>query len=231
MNILEFKSLIGEVKDVDVKGRTITGYLSAFGNKDFDGDIIEKGAFKKSITERKDNILFLNQHNWAQPHGKFKTLMEDDKGLYFESTPFVKGVTYSEDTLKLYEAGIINEHSIGFTTIKDHYEKESDTRYIKEVKLYEGSNVTLGANNQTPFTGFKSLTLKEINDKCDRLYKAIRNGNFTDETFVLLEYALKDLQLEAYELGKKSLTEVETITSIVEPIDPAEIINKFIKNI
>lgn len=231
MNILEFKSIVGEVKDVDVKGRTVTGYLSAFGNKDFDGDIIEKGAFKKSIDERKNSILFLNQHNWSQPHGKFNVLIEDEKGLYFESNPFVKGVSYSEDTLKLYEAGIINEHSIGFTTIKDHYDKESETRYLKELKLFEGSNVTMGANNQTPFTGFKSLNLSDINDKCTKLYKAIRNGDFTDETFSLLEYALKELQLQAYELGKKSLDEAEPITSKEEPINAIEIINKFITRI
>ena len=228
MNILQYKDFTGSVKDVDVKSKTVTGYLSAFGNKDFDGDIIEKGAFKKSINERKDQIFFLNQHNWQQPHGKFTTLIEDEKGLYFESTPFVSGVTYSEDALKLYEAGIIKEHSIGFVTMKDDYDEESKTRYLKELKLYEGSNVTLGANSSTPFTGFKNMTLKDINDRCTLLYKAIRNGDFTDDTFVLLEYALKELQFEAYELGKTSLKEADIITSSFEPIDA---IKRFINTI
>ena len=230
MDIMQYKDFTGGVKDVDVKSRVVTGYLSSFGNKDFDGDIIEKGAFTKSLNERKDQILFLNQHDWKQVHGGFNVLLEDEKGLYFESTPFVKGVTYSEDVLKLYEAGIIKEHSIGFVTMKDHYDKESSTRFLKELKLFEGSNVTLGANNQTPFTGFKNLTLKDINDRCTILYKAIRNGDFRDDTFVLLEYALKQLQLEAYELGKKSLdTEADKLTSIDK--EPIEIINKFINTI
>ena len=87
--ILSYKSIVGEVKDVDTKKRVITGYLSGFDNKDFDGDIIVKGAFKKSIDERKNDIYFLNQHNWSQPHGKFSMLKEDSKGLYFESEPLI----------------------------------------------------------------------------------------------------------------------------------------------
>ena len=225
MRILEFKSLNGNIKDVDVKKRIVTGYLSAFGNKDFDNDIVEKGAFAKSIRERKDDIFFLNQHNWSQPHGKFDVLKEDNFGLYFESKAFVEGVSYSDDVLKLYEAGIIKEHSIGYNTIQSDFDKSTQIRTLKEVKLYEGSNVTLGSNPNTPFQGMKSLT--EVNDQCTLLYKAIRNGTFTDETFILLEFALKDLQTQAYELGKKALTE----PSIDTQIEPHEIINKFINKI
>jgi len=228
MNILQYKDITASVKDVDVKGRIVTGYLSNFGNKDFDGDIIEKGAFKKTLTERKSNILFLNQHDWKQPHGGFTTLIEDEKGLYFESTPLVKGVTYSEDALKLYEAGIIKEHSIGFVTINDEYDDKSQTRYIKEIKLYEGSNVTMGSNSNTPFTGFKGMNLKDMNDRCSVLYKAIRNGDFTDDTFVLLEYALKELQLQAYELGKNTQTEPQSTLETYEPLDT---IKQFINTI
>jgi len=234
MKILEFKSLIGEVKDVDMAGRRVTGYLSAFNNKDFDNDIIVKGAFSKSINERKKDIFFLNQHNWSQPHGKFQVLEEDEKGLYFESEPFVKGVSYSEDTLKLYEAGIIKEHSIGFITIKAENDSKLDARLIKEVKLFEGSNVTMGANNNTPFTGLKNLTLSEINDKCTLLYKAIRNGSFTDDTFVVLEYALKDLQLQAYQLGKQTLIKNEEPSLKDTPliIEPSiDIIKEFTNSI
>ena len=208
-----------------MKGRRVSGYLSAFDNKDHDGDIIVKGAYAKSLKERKNDIFFLNQHNWAQPHGKFDELKEDSTGLYFVSNPFVSGVSYSDDTLKLYEAGIIKEHSVGFITIQD--EVKADVRYIKEIKLYEGSNVTLGANSNTPFTGFKS-SMKDIDDQSKRIVKALRDGTFTDETFILLEVALKQLQKEAYELGKKSLTEPSLDTP--EPIEQyTKTINDYIK--
>jgi len=234
--ILSYKSIVGEVKDVDIKKRVITGYLSGFDNKDYDNDIIVKGAFKKSIDERKSDIFFLNQHNWSQPHGKFSVLQEDSKGLYFESEPLID-TSYSSDTLKLYEAGIVKEHSIGFQTILSDFDTKESARIIKEVKLYEGSNVTLGANPETPFTGFKSLTLKEVNNQHKLILKAFRDGNFTDDTFSLLEIALKQLQKQAYELGVKSLSNKEPLIVdtplIVEPneIDTKTIINNFINTL
>jgi HK97 family phage prohead protease len=230
-DILEFKDYNGGVKDVDMKSKRVTGYLSAFNNKDFDNDIIVKGAFTKSILERKNDIYFLNQHKWNQPHGKFSVLLEDEKGLYFESEPLID-TTYSQDTLKLYEAGILKEHSIGFNTIKSDMDSKTGIRMIKEVKLYEGSNVTLGANNQTPFTGFKGLTLIEVNDQHKKILKAFRSGTFTDETFVLLEIALKELQLQAYELGKNTQKEVKEPIIITPELDePLDTIKSFINSL
>lgn len=125
----------GAIKDIDVKSRIVTGYLSAFGNVDSDNDIIEKGAFSKSINERFNDIFYLQQHDWSKPLGKFKKLVEDEKGLYFEGE--IINTSFGEDQLKLYEAGIVKEHSIGFITVKS--EKGNNARIIKEVKLYEGS--------------------------------------------------------------------------------------------
>ena len=214
---IEFKSSFAGIKDVDTKNRIVTGYLSEFCSLDYDKDIIEKGAFTKSIMERKNDIFFLNQHDWKQPHGKFNVLQEDNKGLYFESMQ-LPNTTYSNDLIELYSMGIVKEHSIGFSTIKSDWQKDGITRIIKEVKLYEGSNVTLGANPNTPFTGFKARTEKEINDQVILIIKSVRNGNFTDETFGQLEIALKMLQTEAYELGKKALEEPTIITQDKEPL-------------
>lgn len=225
-SILEFKSLHGEVKDVDTNRRIVTGYLSSFGNIDKVDDTIEKGAFAKTLMERKDDIYFLNQHRWAQPHGKFAQLNEDQKGLYFESNK-MPPTSYSNDVLKLYEAGIMKEHSIGFQTIKSRQLK-SGVRLIQEVRLFEGSNVTVGADPNTPFLGTKS-TMKELNDQSKLIYKALRDGTFTDETFNLLEIALKQLQTQAYNLGKESLSKPVEETTSDEPINVLKAFN--LKNI
>lgn len=225
---LDFKSHFGEIKDIDLKGRRVSGYLSSFDNLDNDGDIIVKGAYKRTLDNRKDQIFFLNQHNWAQPHGKFDELVEDDYGLYFVSNKMTD-TTYSLDALKLYEAGIVKEHSVGFNTIKD--EVKDGIRYIKEIKLYEGSNVTLGANSLTPFRGFKSLTKKDVDEEFKLFLKAFRNGTFTDETFGQLEIALKMLQTKSAELAvqeyKESLQPAEPHLDTIK--NESEIINEFIK--
>ena len=208
--LLEYKSISGNINDIDVKNRIVTGYLANFGTKDSDDDVIEKGAFAKSIKERKDSIYFLNQHDWSKPHGKFNELKEDNTGLYFESMP-LPNTSYSNDLLELYALGIVNEHSIGYQVTKV-LQGENWKRTIKEAKLFEGSNVTMGANSKTPFLGFKNRSIGEINDQVGLILKAVKNGSFTDETFMQLEIALKQLQLESYELGKKALEEPIIIT-------------------
>jgi HK97 family phage prohead protease len=210
MKNLEYKTISGGIDDVDNSKRIVTGYLSRFGNADLDEDIIESGAFTKTLMERSNQIFFLNQHNWSQPHGKFKELTQDDYGLKFVSNP-LPDTTYSNDAIKLYEAGILKEHSIGFSTVISEYNRDSNKRIIKEVKLYEGSNVTLGANPDAIFTGLKTFTKEDISEREKAILKAFRNGNFTDETFTLLEIALKQLQQQSYELGKKD--------ALAEPLD------------
>ena len=224
MKNLEYKFITGAVEDIDTSKRVVTGYLSKFGNIDLDNDIMDKGAFTKTLQERKSNIFFLNQHNWSQPHGKFATLEVDEYGLKFESNP-LPDTTYSNDALKLYEAGIVKEHSVGFLTMKSEYIRETDKRVIKEVKLYEGSNVTLGANPDAIFTGLKSFTKEDISDREKAILKAFRNGTFTDETFTLLEIALKQLQLQSYELGKEDALKQSEQSTTNEVAIKAETIN------
>ncbi len=207
-HLLDFKDISGGVVDVDAKNRVVTGYLSTFGNVDSHNDIVEKGAFTKSLNENRDRIFFLNQHNFNQPHGKFAVLREDAKGLYFESDPLIN-TTYSDDAIKLYEAGIMTEHSIGFITLNsvDEIIDSKQIRKIKEVKLYEGSNVTIGANSSAQFMGLKNMTVKDVDEKIKKIINYIRKGNISDDGFRLLELSLKELQLHSYNLGKKSLNE------------------------
>ena len=222
MKTIEIKNTsTGATKDVDTTKRIVTGYLSVFGNIDLDGDIIEKGAFAKTLMERKNSIFFLNQHNWQQPLSKFSTLIEDDKGLFFESNP-IPATTYGDDVLKLYDAGVLDQHSIGFNTVISEYNKQTDVRTLKELKLYEGSVVTMAANPKAVLLGVKSYTLDEVQNKEKQILKAFRNGTFTDETFILLEIALKELSLQSYELGKTdSLELIEPITITPNKLEPS----------
>ena len=216
----------GAIKDIDVKSRIVTGYLSAFGNVDSDNDIIEKGAFSKSINERFNDIFYLQQHDWSKPLGKFKKLVEDEKGLYFEGE--IINTSFGEDQLKLYEAGIVKEHSIGFTTVKSDFKQENENyiRIIKEVKLYEGSAVTLGANSQTLFLGFKS-SVNEVKDLYKKILKAHKDGSFTDETHGLFEIALKQFEAQIIEEYKSTQNEQEPPVSTLTSIEPQEINNLF----
>lgn len=220
--MLEYKNFTAEIKDIDAKSMMVTGYWSKFGNVDYDDDIIASGAATKTIAERgpmgSNEIFFLNQHNWSQPHGKPTVLEAQEKGIYFESK--VAPTSYGRDAIILYQEGIVVQHSIGFSTVKADYDNKTGVRTIKEIKLYEGSNVTLGANPETPFTGFKSLTMSEINDQISKMIKLLKDGSLTDEGFGRLEIALKQFQLEAYNLGKSSLESKEPTNVTPQAAEP-----------
>jgi hypothetical protein len=54
------------------------------------------------------------------------------------------------------------------------YEKDTETYIIKDLDLYEISVVTLGANDQTEFTGFKSLESElPIDEQIEELLKRL----------------------------------------------------------
>jgi len=204
---MNFKTINnGFLKDVDSKKGIVTGYFAAFNNIDSGGDMIIQGAFKKSIQERgkggKDLIFHLLQHNTEQVLGKPNVLKEDATGLYFE-TEIVK-TSFGEDTLKLYDANVYNQHSIGYREIKTERveipattEKPSGVFYkLLELKLFEGSTVTWGMNENTPFLGMKSgeNEINFITGKMNRVLKALKVGCLTDETLNNLEIELNQLQ-------------------------------------
>lgn len=189
---MEYKSIGQSFKDVDVKAGVVTGYLSAFGNIDSDGDMIMPGAFEKTIQEwgptgRKRIKHFLDHDN-TKSVGVFLLLKEDSYGLYYESKAgdWTNGV----DFLKMVEAGAITEHSIGFKTIKK--EKAENHTKLQEIKLYEGSSLQgWGANEFTPIMGVKSA--EEIEKYFHKLLHEFKNGTYSDQTMLSIESHIKSL--------------------------------------
>jgi len=184
------KDIALNIKDMDMKKGEVVKYVSAFDNEDAHGDIMTRGAYKKTITENAKRIKMLFQHDVSNPIGKPLSMEEDSNGLLVRSyVSDLKGGDYR----KLYEDGIITEHSVGFLPIKEDYDEKSGVNYIKEVQLFEYSAVTFGANENTPVVSMKSATNEEkslLFDRLDKLTKAIRNGTYTDDTFDLLEIEL-----------------------------------------
>jgi uncharacterized protein len=134
--------------------RTVEGYASTFGNRDLVGDIIEPGAFSKTITERGNKVKFLWQHNPYMPIGKPLRMSEDSKGLHVEA--HLSKTQMGNDALALAEDGVIDSFSIGYDIMKDEYDTGSSSRYLKELKLYEFSLVTFPANEEAKVNGLKT---------------------------------------------------------------------------
>lgn len=201
----------------DMKQGIVSGYFAVFGNKDLDGDIIEPGAFTKTIMERgpqgKQLIKYLLDHDKNKVVAKITNLYEDNKGLRYEAK--IGSHAAGQDFQKMIESELINQHSFGFRTIKEQFDQEAKANLIKEVMMYEGSAVQfLGANPETTFIDLKSEA--DAFEYLTRLEKFVKTSDATDETLEKLENQLKSL-LEFLKpadatLEEKKAEEVEIIT-------------------
>ena len=137
------KAIDYKVADVDTGKRIVKAYFSIFGNVDLDGDVIQKGAFTKTISEwgprGKDMVRhFLNHDKAGLPVGKVLELGEDGKGAYFVSK--IASTSIGNDIYALYKDGMIPGHSMGFLPIKST--SITSGNLFTEVKLLEVSTVT-----------------------------------------------------------------------------------------
>lgn len=185
----QLKSTQAAVKDLDIKQGIITAYLSTFDVIDSDQDYFTRSAWDKSIMERgpkgSNRIMKLWQHNPTMPLGKPMELYTDNVGLI--SVTKITDTTYGQDAIKLYRDNVINEHSVGFQTIKGNYDEERKANAITEAKLWEGSAVTWGANEFTPVISGKGIDNAKALDYYNTLCKAFYTGDYTDDTFKILE--------------------------------------------
>lgn len=133
-----------------------SGYAAVFGNKDSGGDVIEKGAFSKTIREDFDRIKILSQHTDCElPIGKPLELREDDKGLFIRGK--ISDTAKGRDIQTLMKDGVLNELSIGYDAVEFNYDSEQGARRLKEIKLWEVSIVTWAMNDQAKIDEVKSL--------------------------------------------------------------------------
>ena len=148
---LEFKSV--KTEDVDKSGRTIVGHAAVFGNIDSYGDIIERGAFERTLTNNGGRVKVFYNH--MHPIGRPMKMEEDDYGLYTEA--YISKTPMGDEILQLVEDKAIDEMSIAFETIRSE-ENADGNRMLKELKLYEFGPVSMAANEQAVITGVKNLT-------------------------------------------------------------------------
>jgi len=147
-----------ELKEFDGDGGFFEGYGSTFGNLDRAGDIVESGAFEKSLTEHKSQgsaPAMLLHHDMSRPVGKWTELREDGDGLHVKGKLSL-GVRDADEAYTLLKDGVINSLSIGYVVEKEKYNHTTRTNHLKEINLHEISLVTIPANAQAMIGSVKS---------------------------------------------------------------------------
>ncbi|MEJ6391828.1 HK97 family phage prohead protease [Gymnodinialimonas sp. 2305UL16-5] len=117
----------------------IEGYASLFGATDQGGDVVEKGAYAKSLKAGR-RVKMLWQHDPNEPIGIWDEVREDSRGLYVKGR-LLDDVARAREAAALTKAGAIDGLSIGYRTVKANKD-ERGRRLLSEVELWEVSLVT-----------------------------------------------------------------------------------------
>ena len=227
---LEQKQFNLKALDVDTQTKSVKIAIAELESVDRDNDVFSPTAFDKTIKERgpmgTNEIWHMADHGWTLTSAlsKFKELYKE--GKYIVGVSEYRDTALWRDTVwPLYEAGDINQHSVGFRTVK-YSTRPDGVREIIESALWEGSAVVHAANPYTPTFGVTKSALKpeqiesEIR-RFDLLIKSIKSGRFDEDNSLLL-LELKRLQQFTIDLSNNSTVPEEKTT---QPDNAKELID------
>lgn len=205
MTHVEHKAAAFELKREPDQDGIFEGYASVFGIVDQGMDVVERGAFAKSLgSGRKVKMLW--QHDTAQPIGVWDEIREDERGLYVKGR-LLKDVAKGAEAMALLRAGAIDSMSIGYRTVEAVAEGSGRVRKLMELELYEVSLVTFPMLPAAKVTAVKSISTER------EFERFLRDAGFSrSEATALALHGYKGLsrqrdagQDEAVSEGVKSL--------------------------
>jgi uncharacterized protein len=140
-----------QVKSLDEAGK-FSGLASVYGNVDLGGDVVEPGAFTKSIVDRGGEVPLLFHHDTSQPIGVVK-LQDTSAGLMVEGQ-LVLATVKGAESYALLKARALRGLSIGYSHVKSVM--VAGVRRLREVKLHEVSLVSVPMNELALVTAVKA---------------------------------------------------------------------------
>jgi len=212
----------------EIVDRVVTGFSSIFGNVDDGGDVIEPGAYRKTLAERGGRLRWLWQHDAGQPPiAKIVEIREAGRdelpAEVLSQFPEASGgllvkreyldTPRGNEVLAGLRAGAIGEMSIGYDAIQAEFPQGLQVagrpvrRRLKEIRLWECSDVLWGMNAAT--ANLKALERKAVAEWIEsRIHlnfteiadDLFGNGLLTREERIALSGLIGDA-LEAFNAG------------------------------
>lgn len=144
-----------------------SGYGAVFNNVDVYNERILPGAFAETLSEAKARgrmPAMLWQHNPTQPIGLWRSMREDERGLYVEGE--LADTQLGREAYSLLKLGALSGLSIGFSVTKEQINRDENIRDLVAINLWEVSPVTFPANtearvSQVKFSG-PDMTIREF---------------------------------------------------------------------
>lgn len=172
---MDYKTLPFFVKELDVKSRMVSGVFAVHGNVDSGFDVSENGSFEKWLKNGRSRVRFLWNHNSMNPPiASIKQVREvgrdelpakvlewapEATGGVEVTRKYYEDIPLSDWVFKGIQEGDIAEMSYAYDVheyaIKERDEGQRPIRILKEVELYDISDVNWGMNPAT--SGVKGL--------------------------------------------------------------------------
>jgi HK97 family phage prohead protease len=155
------RSLRMEIKQISNEG-SFDGVLATYNTIDLGGDLIEPGAFTKTIQEHGPEVKLLWQHEPANVIGKLQLFDGPDALRVKGQIELDDDIPYSMTAYKLLKKNLLSGLSIGYDTIKEQMDK--GVRHLKELRLWEGSIVTFPMNELAGVSSVKRRSQERKDD-------------------------------------------------------------------
>ena len=146
--------LVCEVKELAEDG-TFRGIASAYGVEDLGGDVIDAGAFKKTLAENPTvPVLWQHQNHEVIGEGTLK----EWQGKVMIDAKLDLDDEMGQKAYRKLKKRLVKGLSIGFQTVKSTWEEVEGrmVRHIGELKLWEVSVVTFPMLQSAQVTRVKS---------------------------------------------------------------------------
>jgi uncharacterized protein len=177
----ETKDFSFKIKDIDKAGPgSFVGMAAVFSNVDFGNDVIEPGAFTRTLSAGK-KFPVLWQHSAENPIGAC-TAIETRDGLQITGQLELSDPT----AMKAYtflKAGITKGLSIGYDAVDATY--VGDVRHLTEIRLWEASIVTFPMNELAGVSSVKGLSADELNTHLQGISRAQKGIQFHSKSLLV----------------------------------------------
>jgi HK97 family phage prohead protease len=210
-----------EVRESE-NGMTFYGYAAKFNSRseNLGGfyEVIEPGAFSRSLKSRNDVKLLVNHDTGrvlASSRARTLRLYEDSIGLRVEAD--LPNTTDGRDMAELLKRGDLSSMSFGFNVIKDSWNAEGDMRTLKSVRLFEVSIVAFPAYQATEASvrGLDKVAQRAQVDAdalADVMLRIEEGSDLTEEQANLMKSVVEELAPRAAEQKE----EVAPLTNLLD---------------
>lgn len=205
----EFKHFDFETKELSETGK-FEGFAAVYGNIDLVQDVIERGAFRKSITERNLRVPVLHEHKVAVGAA---TLEDSDFGLKAlgELNLEKQSARDAYSDLKFYrDRGVKTGMSIGYRPVGDPPQFKNGIRYLRELKLFEVTLTLAPINEKAVINEVKSSTFESQLLAWEDIQAELKSGRkISKERADRLRVAAKEILSLLSEAGADEATTSE----------------------